>query len=309
MSAARDVESVVTEESLASQVGFLSDSICTGRATGTRGSQEAIFWLCSQMKNAGLLPMDGSYTHSFMTSGKIGRNVMGLLLGSNSYSDDRYIIVASHFDNLGEMNGVVYPGADSNASGVAAMLSIAKMFQAARLDGRRYGRNIIFVALDAKQLSMAGSQALWNDIQRGKLHNPLTGRAITKEKIDMFVNLDILGGVEAPLHKGRPDYLIMLGGGKHTNHLSTVNVAYGLGFDLSFNYYGSQGFTDMFLKKVSDQKVFLENGIYSVFFTSGITMQTNKATDTADQLDYTILRKRTWLIWLWIDRVLRQVYY
>ncbi len=61
----------------------------------------------------------------------------------------------------------------------------------------------------------------------------------------------------------------------------------------------------MFLRKVSDQRIFLENGLYSVMFTSGITLSTNREADRADTLDYGILLKRTWLIFHWTERVIQ----
>ena len=39
---------------------------------------------------------------------------------------DEWVIVAAHFDHLGVRRGVLYPGADDNASGVAMMLEVAR---------------------------------------------------------------------------------------------------------------------------------------------------------------------------------------
>ena len=39
-------------------------------------------------------------------------------------------------------------------------------------------------------------------------------------------------------------------------------------------------------------------------FTSGITLNNNKDRDTADTLDYTVMKKRIWLIFHWIERVI-----
>ena len=61
----------------------------------------------------------------------------------------------------------------------------------------------------------------------------------------------------------------------------------------------------MFLNRVSDQKVFLQHGIYSVLFTSGITMKTNRYEDRPEYIDMTVLKKRSWLIFHWIERVIQ----
>ena len=300
----KDAESAISAESLQRDVAFLADSLCSGRATATRGQVEASAYIARCFRTLGLLPLSEGYFHSFVAEGKYGRNVIGLLPSSDSPATDKYIIVAAHYDNLGTLGDHLYPGADSNASGVAAMLGIATMFRAMRDAGRTYNRHILFVAFDAKQLSMAGSNALWNLIAAGSLRDPRNGRAITRRDISLLINLDILGSTLSPIHDGRDDYLLSLGN-RHTDLLSRTNRNYNIYLDLGFDYYGSASFTDMFLRRVSDQRVFLENGIYAVMFTSGITMRTNRESDRADALDYGILLKRTWLVFHWTERVIQ----
>ena len=41
------------------------------------------------------------------------------------------MIVSAHYDHLGVRGGVLYPGADDNASGVAMMLEVARSMAAA----------------------------------------------------------------------------------------------------------------------------------------------------------------------------------
>ena len=77
-----------------------------------------------------------------------------------------------------------------------------------------------------------------------------------------------------------------------------------MGLDISTNYYGSKSFTEMFHSRFCDQKIFVQNGLVCAVFTSGITMLTNKVTDTADTLDYEVLRKRIFLIFHWLEKIL-----
>ena len=55
---------------------------------------------------------------------------------------------------------------------------------------------------------------------------------------------------------------------------------------------------------MSDQRWFLERGIPSVMFTSGITMDTNKTTDIVDNLDIQVLNKRVSFIFRWLAELL-----
>ena len=275
-------------DQLRRDVEFLSSELCAGRGTGTLGASEAAQLVSRRFAQYELDACTPGYISSFYTGGKIGRNVIGIQPGWG----DKYIIIAAHYDNLGILEGNMYPGADSNASGVAVLLALV-----AELAGNNYPQSIIFVALDAHQ-TMAGAEDLLNKIQGERLLNPRTGRPVYARNITSFINLDMLGSTSAPLHEGRPDYLIMLGGEKHRSLLYRLNLD---SMDIGFDYYGSSSFTDMFLYRVGDQKVFHDAGIPVGLFTSGITMLTNKREDDVDTLDYDVLEKRFTLIYHFFD--------
>lgn len=298
----------VTESKLDYQLSFLCDSLCQGRGFATPGGYEAAFWLEEQFGRIGLLKMGHTYGRRvYIEPEKIGRNIVGMLPGSKYFTRDNYIIVGAHFDNLGELGGRMYPGADSNASGTVALLNIAEMMKTIRDLGKSHNYNIIFVAFDGKEHDMAGSKAFWKMIEYGQLKDPQTGRTITRDRISLMVNIDQIGSTLSPLTKGRDDFMIMLGEHsiphKKRGLLEECNRRYGIGMELDLTYYGSENFTRIFYK-LSDQKVFAENGIPAVMFTSGITMNTNKTRDTAASLDMKILQKRIFLIFHWIDKML-----
>jgi hypothetical protein len=299
---------VVWEHKLYQQIEFLSDTLCQGRSTGTRGSIEAAFWIEREFRDAGLMKFDGTYAKRFYAgNGVLGRNIIGFFPGSLKNPKDQYIIVGAHFDHIGQLNRVTYPGADANASGTAALTNLAEMFSVMKTLGHSYDSNIIFVAFDAKEMSMAGSEAFWRMIENGELVDPLSGKVINRTKIKVMVNIDQLGSSLSPLNPGRNDYMIMLG-----NHslkpidrevLDFCNRFSGLHMDLDYTYYGSKNFTDVFYR-LSDQRIFIENGIPAVLFTSGITMNTNRAWDSPETLDYEVFKKRIYLIFEWLEMML-----
>lgn len=340
----RNAEKYISSESLRREVEFLSAPSFGGRASGTRGATEAAFWISRHYASIGLMPFDGSWSRSFRLPaeggtdgmhgtggtdgmrgtggtdgtgggsalknddegcrGAVGRNIIGFLPGKNTSGKDKYVIIAAHYDSHGVIDGNLYPGADSNASGVVAMLNLAVMFGKMKELGRDYGKNLIFVATDAKERNSAGAEALMAEIRSGSLRNPSSGETITMDKIYATVVLDIIGSTLEPIHKGRNDFLIMLSGGQFTFDLTRANEGPGLGLDIATNYYGSQSFTEMFHRRFGDQKVFTQNGLTCAVFTSGITMLTNKTSDTAGTLDYEILRKRIFLIFHWLEKIL-----
>ena len=300
---ARNAEHLADEAGLRSRVAFLADSLCAGRAAGTPGSLHAQSAIARQFAAFGLLPAGDTYFRGFRTlAGGPAHNVVGILPGSG----DRYVVVAAHYDHIGTLAGTLYPGADSNASGVAALLTLAQMFQHLKELGKTYSHTIVFAALDGKEQSLSGSHHLWNEIAGGLLRDPRTGLPISGKDIDRMVNIDQVGGTEAPIHSSRPDYLMMLSepGNGRRDALLIANQSPEVNLDLGFDYYGSKDFTRVFFRTISDQKPFLDHGIPSVMFTSGITLRNNKVTDDADSLDYGILRRRVLAMFYYLVRVL-----
>ena len=298
---------MISEERLEREIGFLSDSLCQGRGTGTGGGSAAAFWIHRKFENAGLLKFDGSYSQNVWISRELtGHNIVGMLPGSHKKQCDRYIIVGAHYDHLGFLDGKMYPGADSNASGTVAMTSLAEMLSLMKKEGRSYGCNIIFVAFDAKEHNMAGSESFWKLIEFGLLKDPVSGKRITKEKIEFMVNIDQIGSTLSPI-SSRKDFIIMLGNGslkpESRDNILDVNRFYGLYMDIGLSYYGSDNFTKIFYR-LSDQRIFIDNDVPAVYFTSGITMNNNKTYDNASSLNYPVLQKRIYLIYHWIDRMI-----
>jgi len=89
----------------------------------------------------------------------VSQNVVGILRGGDEKLKDEYIVLTSHHDHLGigkPVNGdSIYNGALDNASGVSALLTLAKAFSELKVKPRR---SIIFVALTAEEAGLLGSK-------------------------------------------------------------------------------------------------------------------------------------------------------
>lgn len=86
-------------------------------------------------------------------------NVAGILPGSDPARKKTCVVVSAHFDHLGigtpdSTGDRIYHGAVDNASGVAAMLEIAR---AAADTGWRPKRSILFLAVTAEEQGLLGS--------------------------------------------------------------------------------------------------------------------------------------------------------
>lgn len=277
-------------QSLQEDVHFLCDSLRMGRRYGSRGVVDAAFWVQHEFESMGLKT---SVQH-YRSSGKTGHNVQGLLRAPGS---SKYIIVMACMDGIGTFDDVVYPGADANASGVAALMALARSMTSHTGDfnpsqwlrNGKPSRNVLFVALDGHNDHSSGATALWES---------LAGQGISRSDILMVVNLDTMGSNMAPPQRYWKDYLIILGGLRYEKTIGSCNS--GLGLHLYYDYYDSRSFTDMFYRRVGDQAVFVSNGVPSVMVTSGITMLTNKAGDLPATLSYDLLERRVELIRRWL---------
>ncbi|HEY6001801.1 MAG TPA: M20/M25/M40 family metallo-hydrolase [Anaeromyxobacter sp.] len=115
-------------------------------------------------------------------------NVAAVLPGRDLALAGECVVVGAHYDHLGlggdaslapERLGTVHPGADDNASGVAALLGIARAF-AAEGPARR---TVLFAAFGAEELGLLGSAHL--------VKNPPARCRV--EGMQLMVNLDMVG--------------------------------------------------------------------------------------------------------------------
>ena len=249
--------------SMCRDIEYLSSGACDGREFADRGNVEAFRYIYHRMQGQGLNPQ----IQTFESLGRIGRNIIGEIPGIGQ----EYIILMAYYDGIGGREGNLYPGADANASGVAAMLEVARRLS----DRGRY--KVVVAALDGHQLSMAGAEAL---------AKKYSGKAPA-----IVINIDIIGSTLSPAYRFRKDYILCLGGRKFNHQLYAANNS-GPDLHLTFDYYGSANFTNLFYNKVSDHKFFLEKGVPCLMFTSGITFNTNKSSDTYDTLDYGVMERR-----------------
>lgn len=80
------------------------------------------------------------------------RNIIGVIEGENP---QQVVVVGAHYDHLGRYKGIIYNGSDDNASGVVAILEIAK---ACLATGVKPKKTIVFAAWDVEEKGLYGSE-------------------------------------------------------------------------------------------------------------------------------------------------------
>lgn len=133
-------------------LSVLAHDSMEGRAPGTLGSLRARSFIVDQLAGSGAQLLGESPAYPFSLRGRNGVNLVGLIPGD--VYQDRYIVVTAHYDHVGVRDGEIFNGADDNASGVAALLAVARSFSAEPL-----AHSLLLVAADDEEAGMVGSAA------------------------------------------------------------------------------------------------------------------------------------------------------
>jgi Zn-dependent M28 family amino/carboxypeptidase len=165
---------------LLEDVRVLSADAMEGRGAGTKGGELARAYVLRRFAEVGLAPLWQSFEQTFELPSQRGKgvNLVGYVKGTKH--PERLIVVTAHYDHLGVSDGVVYNGADDNASGVAVLLQLASHFGGAA----RPEHTLVFAALDAEESGLLGARALVKKLRA------------EKRDVALDVNLDMVGHSE-----------------------------------------------------------------------------------------------------------------
>ena len=279
----------ILQQELRQHVEILASDSLQGREAGTPGGWMAGDYIASCFKKYKLKPAFGDSYFQYIDTLSEAGNVVAVIEGTDAKQEA--VVIGAHYDHHGFYHYAVYGGADDNASGVAALLSIAKAMSAMQQEHYRPKRTVIFIAYDSKELNMKGSQFYVN--------NPV----IPLKQTAACLNMDMLGRIDAPPAKDT-NYLLIVGADKHKSNLKAiadfVNFNKKMNLDIDYTFYDSKAFSDMFYR-ISDQYNFGKNKIPVLYFTSGMHDDLWKPGDKPERLSYSVLQKRAQFIFytLW----------
>lgn len=231
------------------------------------GGQKTAEHLVDEFRALGLEPLfDGEYTQPIVEadSGKtLGRNVGARLMGTDPDLRDQWIIVAAHFDHLGVRGGVLYPGADDNASGVAMMLEVAR----AMVQGtEKPKRSVMFIGFDLEEIGLFGSRYFVE-------HSP-----VPLKQVALFLTADMIGRSLA----GICDSYVFVMGSEHAPKVRPWITEAARSRPLTVGLIG----TDIMLLDRSDYGPFRARQVPYLFFTTGENPAYHTPHDRPETVDY-----------------------
>ena len=250
-------------------VGVLADPALEGRGLGSPGLERATVWVEGRLTALGLEPWqtDG-FRQTWMARGGDPEremeltNLVAVIPGADPALADAPVVVMAHLDHLGRgwpdvregNRGMVHPGADDNASGIAVLLELARSL---RSEPAR-ARPVVFAVVTGEEAGLIGSRHL----------------------------LETLGGDRQPYACVNLDTVGRLSDGK----LYVLNAASAREWRFIFMGVGyTTGAPVEVISEpldASDQVACLDRGIPAIQLFTGPTATYHRPTDTADTLDY-----------------------
>jgi hypothetical protein len=250
-------------------VEFLCSRECAGRGPGTPEGIAARRRIVEELRAAGAAP-GGTDGYLQVVPG-CGANVLAEIAGSGPLAG-RAIVVAAHYDHLGETHGgQAFWGADDNAAAVAILVEVGRELAARAGAGRR----VVLAAYDGEEPPhfLAGTM--------GSMYH-VAHPTVPLADIDMMVCMDLCGHAIGP--EGLPadvrDSVFVLGAELSDGTAALVDRAARRG-----GIFPRRVDLDV-IPPLSDYYAFRGAGVPVLFMTCGRWQHYHRITDTPDRLDY-----------------------
>lgn len=265
---AQELDRFQLEHLLKQHVSFLASDSLEGRGLGTEGKILAKHYIADKFSEFGLLPYntEGYFQDFYLRIGMArveATNVVGYLKGTDPLLANEYLVIGAHYDHLGiEEDGhtiKIFHGADDNASGVAAMIELARYFSGHR-DFLK--RSIIFIAFDAEESGLLGSE-----------HFAGNNELVESSDIKVMFSLDMVGMYAANQ-------------GIDMKGISHLEGGDQLALDIARSYQISLKKMNDAVELRTDTKSFGDEGIPSIHVFTGMKSPYHKPQDTYEKLDY-----------------------
>lgn len=210
-------------------------------------------------------------------------NLVAVIEGSDL--KEEYIVLSAHYDHLGsDYSGNIYNGADDNASGVSAVLEIARVLTLAKKAGKGPRRSVVILLTAAEEDGLKGATHYVED--------PIFPLEATKA----CINIDMLGRMGSSVSDSiiEHGYVDIYSGVYKANDSLLACVQRVNEWQPNLKIPTTYGYN----YRYSDHYVFHNKGIPALMFTNGEHKDYHKISDDADKIDFKALTDRTKLVFL-----------
>ncbi|MFL0171160.1 M20/M25/M40 family metallo-hydrolase [Tenacibaculum maritimum] len=177
----QEINIPIQEATVKKHLYTLASDEMEGRKPGTLGIEKAAKYIENEFEKIGLKTFENlvSYRQNFRHK-EIGMsNIIGVLEGKSK--KEEYVVISAHYDHLGMKKGkegdVIFNGADDDASGVAAVLTLAAYFKKEAINER----TIVFIAFTGEEMGLLGSTYFGKQVNASKYIAGINIEMIGKE--------------------------------------------------------------------------------------------------------------------------------
>lgn len=207
---------------------------------------------------------------------KVLNNVAGYIEGSDPVLKNEIVIFSGHYDHIGTSGSKVNAGADDNASGCAALLSMAEAFQSLK---KKPLRSILFLWVSGEEIGLYGSKSY--------VDNPL----FPIEKTVADLNMDMIGRVKEvadstddnPMTGPNSVFVIS---DSQSKELRSIADEIDRNSPLDFDYSLSGRDHPLQLFARSDHYNFVKKDIPILCFTTGLHTDYHTPRDVVEKIDF-----------------------
>ena len=202
-------------------------------------------------------------------------NVLAFLEGSDPELKNEVIVVTSHYDHVGIIDGEIHNGADDDGSGTVTVMELARQFvNLGENQNLRPRRSVLFMNVVGEEKGLLGSE-YYADHPVFPLENTVAN-----------LNIDMIGRTDEA-HPDDPRYVYLIGADKLSSQLHEVseycNETY---TNLALDYtYNAPDDPNRFYYR-SDHYNFAKNNIPVIFYFTGVHEDYHKPGDDADKIMY-----------------------
>jgi Zn-dependent M28 family amino/carboxypeptidase len=211
------------------------------------------------------------------TEEKVLNNIAGYIEGRDPVLKNEVVVFSGHYDHIGGSGNSINSGADDNASGCAALLSIAEAFQSQK---KKPLRSVLFLWVSGEEIGLFGSQSY--------ISKPL----FPLDKTVADLNIDMIGRVkeaadstkETPMTGPKGVFVIADSQSKDLLSIAEeVDKKNPVDFDYSLS--GKNHPLQLFSR--SDHYNFVKKDIPILNFTTGIHTDYHTPKDIVGKIDFT----------------------
>jgi Peptidase family M28 len=219
-----------------------------------------------------------------------GKNVLGIIEGSDPKLKDEYFVVGAHYDHLGRWEDYIYNGADDNGSGSVGVLNIAKAIAASPVKPKR---SVVFALWTGEEKGLLGSRYYAQNpiypIEKtvGYLNYDMISRPYDAETIARSMRQYGVPGAEELVKKVRAPWFVTVNlteGTPFADIAREMNQYVGLDLAFRFNALGvgSGG---------SDHASFAAVKVPFVYYMAAMTSDYHQPSDSVEKVSGELIAK------------------